>query len=225
VPTPPGVVLSILDDGWGFYWGHFSITSQAAALGLLYGCGAAIVLAGIVLVLPWLEPLAVHFAVISYCVPIVAIAPVLFIVNGVPEPGQPSGTAIALATLAVFFTTMVGTLLGLRSADQASLDVVRVYGGTRFTQLRKVRVISALPAMLASLQIAAPAAFLGAILGEYVGGVERGVGLALLIAQQNVNVERAWAIGLVCALVAGAAYVAFGLIARLAAPWSRGQER
>jgi ABC-type nitrate/sulfonate/bicarbonate transport system permease component len=223
VPTPAGVVTSMREDGWSFYWSHFSITTHEAALGFLYGTGAAIVVAAVVVLLPFTEPVVMQLAVISYCIPIVAIAPVLFIVNGVPDPGQPSGTAVALATLSVFFTTVVGTLLGLRSADQASLDVISVYGGGRFAQLRKVRIIAALPAVLAALQIAAPTAFLGAILGEYVGGVERGVGLALVIAQQNINVERAWAIGLVCALTAGAAYVALGLIARLAAPWSRGQ--
>ena len=117
---------------------------------------------------------------------------------------------------------MLGTLLGLKSADAASLDVVTVYGGNRLTQLRKVRAIAALPSVLNALQIAAPAALLGAILGEYVGGVRQGVGLALMIAQTNLDVERAWALGLLCAAVAGAAYAAFGLIGRLLTPWSKG---
>ncbi len=62
-----------------------------------------------------------------------------------------------------------------------------------------MQLVSALPAIISALQIAAPAAFLGAILGEYVGGIERGVGLALKIAQQNVDVARAWGIGFGCA--------------------------
>ena len=48
-----------------------------------------------------------------------------------------------LAALAVFFTTVVGALLGFKAADKASLDVVSVYGGGRFTQLRKVRLVAA----------------------------------------------------------------------------------
>ncbi|OUZ08018.1 ABC transporter permease [Aeromicrobium sp. PE09-221] len=222
IPTPPGVVSTIVDDGVGFYWRHFSVTINEASLGFLYGNVAALVLASVVLVLPFTEQLITQIAVVTYCIPIVAIAPVVSLVVGIPSPGEPSGTAIALAVLSVFFTTVVGTLLGLRSADRASLDVVTVYGGTRLTQLRKVRLIAALPAILSALQIAAPAAFLGAILGEYIGSVERGVGPALIVAQQNVNVERAWAIGLLCALVAGLAYAVFGLLARLAAPWSKG---
>lgn len=222
VPTPGGVVRAMVEDGFGFYWQHFSVTIQEAAIGFFWGNLVAVLLASLVLILPWTERLITQIAVISYCIPIVAVAPVLYIVIGPPATGEPSGTAVALAVLAVFFTTVVGTLLGLKSADPASLDVVTVYGGSRLTQLRKVRLIAALPSILNALQIAAPAALLGAILGEYVGGVRQGVGLALIIAQQNLDVERAWAIGLLCALVAGGAYAIFGLIGKVAAPWSRG---
>ncbi|GAB2876175.1 ABC transporter permease [Nocardioides pacificus] len=222
VPTPGGVVTSMLDDGWAFYSTHFAVTIEEAGVGFLYGNVAALLLASLVLLVPFAEPVIMQVAVISYCIPIVAIAPVLYIVIGVPDPGERSGTAVALAALSVFFTTVVGTVLGFRSADRTSLDVVSVYGGGRLQQLRRVQLVSALPSILASLQIAAPAAFLGAILGEYVGGIERGVGLALKIAQQNIDVEQAWGIGLGCALVAGTAYAAFGLVARLVTPWSKG---
>jgi ABC-type nitrate/sulfonate/bicarbonate transport system permease component len=176
----------------------------------------------LVLLLPFAEPVLMQVAVMSYCVPLVAIAPVLFIVIGNPDEGERSGTATALAALAVFFTTVVGAVLGLRSADRASLDVVSVFGGGRVRQLFTVQLVSALPSILAAMRIGAPAAFLGAILGEYVGGVQRGVALILKIAQQNVDVEQAWAVGIGCAVVAGACYAALGLIARWATPWSRG---
>ena len=222
IPSPGAVVGSAVDDGWSFYALHFSMTLQEAAVGFAYGTIAAVVLSSVVLLLPVLEPVIMQVAVISYCIPLVAIAPVLFIVIGNPDEGTRSGTATALAAMSVFFTTVVGTVLGLRSADRASLDVVQVYGGGRLRQLVTVQLVAALPAILAALRIAAPAAFLGAILGEYVGGVERGVALILKIAQQNVDVERAWAVGIGCAVVAGVAFAFFGLLARLVTPWSRG---
>jgi ABC-type nitrate/sulfonate/bicarbonate transport system permease component len=222
IPTPDGVLATAVDDGWGFYALHFGMTLQEAAVGFGYGTLAGLVVASLVLLLPFAEPVLMQVAVMSYCVPLVAIAPVLFIVIGNPDEGQRSGTATALAALAVFFTTVVGSVLGLRSADRASLDVVSVFGGGRVRQLLKVQLVAALPSILAALRIGAPAAFLGAILGEYVGGVQRGVALILKIAQQNIDVEQAWAVGLGCALVAGAFYGLFGLIGRLVTPWSRG---
>ena len=222
VPTPDGVLATAVDDGWGFYSLHFGMTLQEAAVGFGYGTLAGLVVASLVLLLPFAEPVLMQVAVTTYCVPLVAIAPVLFIVIGNPDEGQRSGTATALAALSVFFPTVVGTVLGLRSADRASLDVVSVYGGGRARQLQKVQLIAALPSILAALRIGAPAAFLGAILGEYVGGVQRGVALILKIAQQNVDVEQAWAVGIGCALLAGAFYALFGLVGRLVTPWSRG---
>ena len=222
IPTPDGVVATAVDSGWGFYALHFGMTLQEAAVGFGYGTLAGLVVASMVLLLPFAEPVLMQVAVMSYCVPLVAIAPVLFIVIGNPDEGQRSGTATALAALAVFFPTVVGAVLGLRSADRASLDVVRVFGGGRIRRLRTVQLVSALPSILAAMRIGAPAAFLGAILGEYVGGVQRGVALILKIAQQNVDVEQAWAVGIGCALVAGAGFAALGLVARWATPWSRG---
>jgi ABC-type nitrate/sulfonate/bicarbonate transport system permease component len=222
IPSPAGVVGAAGDRGWDFYATHFGMTLQEAAVGFGYGTAAAVALAAVTLLVPSLEQLVMQLAVITYCVPLVAIAPVLFIVIGNPDEGQRAGTATALAALSVFFTTVVGTVLGLRSADPASLEVVRVFGGGPLRQLTKVRLIAALPSILAALRVAAPLAFLGAILGEYVGGVQRGVAITLKIAQQNVDVEGAWAIGLGCALVAGTFYGLFALLGRVATPWSRG---
>lgn len=223
VPTPAGVVTGLVDDGLEFYRANFVVTVEEAARGFLYGNVAALLLASLVLLVPFLEGVITQVAVISYCIPLVAITPILYIVIGPPPSGEPSGTAVALAALSVFFTTVVGALLGFRSADRTSLDVVTAYGGGRWQQLRRVQLVSSLPSILASLQIAAPAAFLGAILGEYIGGVDRGVGPALVNAQQNLNSERAWGIALVCALVAGLGYAFFGLLGRLVTPWSTGR--
>ena len=222
IPTPAEVVASFVADGVGFYWPHVVMTLREAGVGFLWGNGLALLLAGLVLVLPRIEKIALQIAVITYCVPIVAIGPIAYIVIGPPR-GEPSGTAVFLAALSVFFTTVVGSLVGLKAADPASLDLVTVYGGTKFTQLRKVRLIAGLPSVLTALQIAAPAALLGAILGEYLGGAERGLGLAMLAAGNAANVERVWSLALVAGLLAGIGYLIFALIARLATPWTTGR--
>jgi len=222
VPTPPGVVARWVEDGPDFYLGNFAATVEEAARGFVWGNALALLLASLVLLAPWAERVITQVAIISYCIPLVAITPILYIVIGPPPAGEPSGTAVALAAISVFFTTVVGAVLGFRSADAASLDLVSVYGGGRWKQLRLVQLVAALPAILSALQIAAPAAFLGAILGEYIGGVDRGVGPALINAQQSLDDERAWGMMIVCGLVAGAGYAVFGLLGRLVTPWSRG---
>ncbi|WNM23687.1 ABC transporter permease subunit [Demequina capsici] len=222
IPTPWQVLQGYSEDGLSFYWTHFSVTLKEASLGYLWGNGLALVLSGLVMVIPRLEGVVSQLAVITYCVPIVAIGPLAVIILDVPSKGEPSGTAVFMAALSVFFTTVVGSLLGLHAADKASLDVVSVYGGNGWTQLRKVRFVAALPAVLTALQIAVPAAFLGAVLGEYFGKVETGIGVAMVIAQQSLNAPRVWGIALASGAVALVLYLAVGMLTRLATPWSKG---
>ncbi|AWB89707.1 ABC transporter permease [Salinibacterium hongtaonis] len=223
IPTPLGVVQKIIEDGIGFYLTHVAVTLGEAAQGFLWGTVLALAVSALVLVWPRLEGVVTQVAVVTYCLPLVAIGPLIYVVIGAPKAGEASGTAIVLAALSVFFTTVVNTLLGLKSADRSSLDIVAVYGGSRFTQLRKVRSVASLPGILSGLQIAVPSAFLGAVLGEWFGGVQRGVGPALIIAAQSTNIERTWALVLISGAVAALGYMVFGLVARFVTPWSTGQ--
>lgn len=226
VPSPFAVLEQLLDDGFGAYWGPFQVTITEAAWGFLWGNGLALLLAATVLVAPRIEPVVMQVAVVSYCLPMVAVGGIAIVVlGGAERPGEPSATAIFLAALAVFFTTVVGALLGFKAADRASLDVVRVYGGSRFTQLRKVRLVAALPSILNALQIAVPTAFLGAVLGEYMGATDRSVGITLIRLQGNLDSTRVWAVFLLCALVALLGYAALGLVSRLVTPWVSGGRR
>lgn len=223
IPTPLGVIAGFGDDGFEFYRNNFMGTIREASIGFFWGNLIALAFAAIVLLVPVFEKVVTQVAVISYCVPVVAVVPILYIILGPPETAtDPSPTAVVLAGVSVFFTTVVGAMLGFRSADTTSLDVVSVYGGGRWKQMTKVQLMSAVPSIISALQVAAPAAFLGAILGEYIGGLDRGVGPALVNAQQNLDVERAWGIMFGCALVAGLAYALLGLVGRLFASWSAG---
>jgi ABC-type nitrate/sulfonate/bicarbonate transport system permease component len=120
---------------------------------------------------------------------------------------------------------MVGAMTGVKSADRAALDVVTVFGGNAWHRLIKVQLLTALPSIFAALRIAAPAAFLGAILGEYVGGPDVGFGPAMVNAQQSLEVARVWALAIASGAIAGGAYALVGVIARFVTPWAKSAER
>lgn len=226
IPTPPEVVEVFGDRGFDYYQRIFAVTLKEASWGYVVGVGLALATAMIVLLVPVIEPIVMQFAVITYCLPIVVLAPILITVHEIPEKGGLSATAIDLAAVSVFFTTVVGAVLGFRAADASTLDVVEVYGGGRLQQFLRVRVVAALPALFSTLQIAAPAAFLGALLGEYFDRhLEIGVGPSLILSQNNRETALAWSLGIGCAVVSGFAYVVLGLIGRAVAPWSRGVAR
>lgn len=219
IPAPTDVAAFFVQAfGASSYWEGVGATSLAALEGYLIGNAIALVLALVVLLLPRTEGLATQLAVVTSCLPLTAIGPLAAILS---QTGS-RFTAVFLAALSVVFTTVVGTILGLKSASRTQLDVVSAYGGTRFTQIRKVRLIAALPSLLAALKIAAPAAFLGAVLGEYfLVGVDTGIGILLLRAQFDNDSVRVWTLALTSGAVAGAAYFLIGRIGRALTPWSQ----
>jgi ABC-type nitrate/sulfonate/bicarbonate transport system permease component len=212
VPTP----WMVLKDFWTdrHLWPTpVGTTTWIAFQGYLIGNGLAIGLAIVCFGIPVVDRILLQIGVASYCLPIIAIGPILTTVF--------SGTApeMALAGISVFFTTLVGTLVGLRAADQTTLDVIRASGGGRFAQLRFVRLWAALPSTFAGLQIAPPAAILGAIIGEYLGA-EKGIGVTMIASETGVDVPRTWALALIASAIAGAGYGVTTLIARLLTPWA-----
>ncbi|MEU4808426.1 ABC transporter permease subunit [Nocardia fluminea] len=219
IPTPWRVLSAMWSDGWGLYGPNFQVTAIGALQGFLWGNALAIGIAALIMLVPRIEPLATQLAILSYCTPLVALGPIILVVFGGRTP------TVFLAAMYCFFTTMVGAVSGLRSADPASLDLVRAYGGGRWQQLYRVRSIAALPNTFAALKIAAPSAVLGAIIGEYLGGVDSGIGVALTAAQTAYNVPRTWGMAIAAAALAGLGYLLVAGAARLITPWTTVEER
>jgi ABC-type nitrate/sulfonate/bicarbonate transport system permease component len=215
VPTPTSVVTKFWSDyGKGLYGINLRQTMKEAATGYVVANVLAIVLAITFVQVPLVEKALLRIAVASYCLPIIAIGPILtFILHG-------DAPKSALAGLLVFFPTLVGCVVGLRSADRTTLDVIRASGGGSWAQLFKVRLRAALPSTFAALQVAAPSAILGAIVGEYLGRQDNGLGIMMIDAQGALETARIWGIALLSTGIAGVAYACTGLIGRLLAPWA-----
>jgi ABC-type nitrate/sulfonate/bicarbonate transport system permease component len=215
IPAPAGTIRQLFDDGWAYYGPNVQSTGWEALRGFFWGNLMAITLAVVVILAPPLERIVTQIGVVSYCLPVVAVGPILTVLLNGDAP------MVAMAALLVFFTTLIGVLAGLRAADRTSLELVLAYGGGRWMQLRKVRLIAALPSTLAALKIAAPSAVLGAIIGEYLGRVGNGLGLAMVVAQQQLQTERTWGVALAAGALAATGYGVVALAARFAIPWER----
>jgi ABC-type nitrate/sulfonate/bicarbonate transport system permease component len=215
VPTPTSVVSKFWSDYHkGLYGKNLHQTMKEAATGYVVANVLAIVLAIAFVQIPVIEKALLRIAIASYCLPIIAIGPILtFVLHG-------DAPKSALAGLLVFFPTLVGCVVGLRSADRTTLEVIRAWGGGSWRQLFKVRLRSALPSTFAALQIAAPSAILGAIVGEYLGRQDTGLGIMMINAQGSLETARIWGIALLSTGIAGVAYALTGVIGRLISPWA-----
>ena len=215
VPTPTSVVTKFWSDVTsGLYGRNFWQTMKEAATGFVVANVLAIALGIAFVQVPLVEQALLRIAIASYCLPIIAIGPIFSIVLHGDAPQS------ALAGLLVFFPSLIGVVVGLRSADRYALDLIRANGGGSWTQLTKVRLRAALPSTFAALQIAAPSAILGAIVGEFLGQRGNGLGIMMIDAEGSLEIARTWGIALVCTIVAGLLYLAIGAIGRAAAPWA-----
>jgi len=202
--------------GWiathpGLLWRALLVTLGNAAAGFVLGNLAAVVLAAGIALVPRARGVIGALALVVFCLPLVATGPILRVLYG-PGPGP----QITLAALAVYYTTLIPLLVGLRAAPASWFDLIRLYGRGEWTALVQVRLMAALPYLLAGLQIAAPAAFLGAMVGEFTGA-ERGLGVLTLRAMRGLDVEGTWAIATLAAAVSMLAYASIGALARATA--------
>lgn len=216
---PPGAVIArvgadLLNVG---YWSGIASTAGAALTGYVIAVLIAVVLGVLVLLLPRVESFANQLGVVTACVPVAAISPIVVLLS---PPGS-RGVSVVLAALAVEFPMIIGVLLGLRATTPAQLDLVHAYGGGTLTAIRRVRLTAAIPAMLSALKIGAPAAFLGAITGEFFAvGMDSGAG-RLLISQQYVgDFVGMWAIAILATAVSALAYGIIAAFAWWLAPWT-----
>lgn len=217
-PPVTDVVGDVLGD-LEVYSRNTRATMRAVWPGWLYGNLVATTVGIVAIAVPHLERPALHVAVAISSLPIIALGPIFQVSLSGDAPRS------ALAALSVFLTTMIGAMVGLRACDRTSLDMVRAFGGGPVATLRKVRIRAALPDYFAALRISAPAAVLGGIIGEFIGGADNGLGVALISARANSDPARVWGLALVATLLAGAGYALIALVGRLLSPWApRGLE-
>ncbi|MCD5350136.1 ABC transporter permease [Kineosporia mesophila] len=211
VPTPWAVAQAFGHD-FRVYPANLQVTLTNAVIGYLFGNLLAVVAAVLFVQVLWIERLLLRIAVASFCVPLVAITPILTVTLPGDAPKQ------VLAGLSVFFTTLVSCILGLRSAPASTHDVIRSMGGSGWVELLKIRLWAMLPGLFSGLQIAAPAALLGTILGEYLGSA-KGLGVLLVQSQSSFEVPRTWATAMLMSALSALVFAVAGWIGRRLTPW------
>lgn len=205
---PPSAILGDWVTHADVYLIHIGATLRSASLGFLFGVSISVAAAFLFVLFPLFERLTRGISITLFAVPPITIGPILVLVfsGAVPQ--------VVLAATCVYFPAMISALLGLRDIDPRPVDVIETYGGGRWAVLRFVRARAALPGILVGLKVAAPAAMLGAILGEFGAGTRWGLGSFLLGSLGQANPGRIWGIGLAATLVAGLFYALFALISR-----------
>lgn len=184
-------------------------TASAGVAGFLIGVGAALTGALLALLVPPLREGIDKLATILHAMPIIALAPLFIVTLGRER------TPMAIAALGAGFAMFVASTAAIESARPLQHDLFSALGAGRAQRMLRLQLPAAFPGMADGLRLAAPAAVLGAVLGEWFGA-PRGLGLLIVSAMQNYQIELLWAAALLAALMSMVAFGAFTLLARWA---------
>jgi NitT/TauT family transport system permease protein len=99
---------------------------------------------------------------------------------------------VALGITLVFFVVFFNVFQGVREVSPVVLASVRMLGATRNQLLRHVYLPSATSWVFSSLHISVGMAFVGAVVGEYLGSAA-GVGYLILQAEGSFDIDTVFA--------------------------------
>jgi NitT/TauT family transport system permease protein len=124
-----------------------------------------------------------------------------------------------IVTIIVFFPIFVNTLRGLVQVDATKTELMRSYGASDWVVMRKVRVPNAMPFFFTGLKLAASLGVIAAVVAEYFGGVQNGLGSRITTYAGSTAYPRAWAYVTAACLLGLAFYLGALLLERLVMPW------
>jgi NitT/TauT family transport system permease protein len=202
-PPLTAVVGYLLDpDRYGLFSRAIEATLRSTGTGYTAGALAGIVLASLAHVLPRLQVGSDRFAAVINSVPSIALGPIFLIL--LDRDATPAG----VASIHVFFIVYVSMSSGLTSASQAHEDLFTTFGASRLKQFWRLNLPAAVPAIASGLRLSWPAALIGAIIGEWFGA-PRGIGILIINAMQNFQINLLWSAVLLAAIMS---LVVFGLL-------------
>jgi ABC-type nitrate/sulfonate/bicarbonate transport system permease component len=176
------------------------VTLRDAGVGFGFGTTTSVLLAVVFSLVPQLELMFLPLAMLMRTVPLVGFAPIIYIILGNGTP-----TVALIGTIIVFFPVLINVALGLRSASPHAADLVKVYGGNRWTTLRLVAFPTALPNLFASVKIAIPLSLVAAMLYEWLFSL-KGLGGEISVANAHSLYAETWAIAVLVAAVSITSY-------------------
>jgi NitT/TauT family transport system permease protein len=149
-------------------------------------------------------------------VPIIALTPILNNMFNIT-----SRTPRVLVTaIIVLFPIFVNVMRGLIQVNPVQLELMRSLNAAPRTTLRVLRIPNAIPFFFTGLKIAAPLAVIAALVAEYFGGPQEGLGSRIASAAANTAYGRAWAYVLAAIITGLIFYLAIIALERLVTPRS-----
>jgi NitT/TauT family transport system permease protein len=182
LPAPSGIFVALYRGiASHLYIDHIGVTVAETLMGFALGSVLAFALGIAVALSRRVEYFLYPFIVMFQAMPKVALAPLIIVWFGLGITSK-----VVAAALVAFFPLMVNTIVGLRSAEEDRINLMRSLAASRWQIFWMLQLPNAMPYIFAGLEIAMIFALIGAIVGEFVGAQS---GLGMLIQSMNFTMD------------------------------------
>jgi NitT/TauT family transport system permease protein len=213
----PSLIWDQIKVNWDQIWKATLVTGKNALIGLVAGTLLGVAMALVASRYRFFREMTLPVAAAVSAMPIIALAPIFYNMFS-------STSAIPrrlVVTVIVFFPIFVNVLKGLTQVHPTQLELMRSYAASDSDVARKVRMPNALPFLFTGLKLAASLCVIAAVVAEYFGGLQNGLGSRITSAASNSAYGRAWAYVAASCALGLTFYLASVLTERLAMPWQR----
>ena len=216
IPRPTDIWRAFIDD-FDLVWKASVVTGMNAFVGLVLGSIVGFVVAVLTNRFAFVSDLVNPLAITVAAIPAVVIVGVL---NNMYSLDSQIPRRI-MVTISVFFVVFVQVTKGLRQNDATQMELMRSYAASPFDTLKKVRLPNTMPFFFTGVRTAAPLALIIALVSEYFGGTQDGLGSKISGTLNGSNKALGFAYVLGGALVGLLFFAGSNLLEYLVVPWRR----
>jgi sulfonate transport system permease protein len=199
--SPSGIVSRLhtwIVDGTaiGSLGAQIKVTLEEALIGFAIGTALGII-CGIALGrIRFLADVFSPFIKVLNSIPRIVLGSVFVLAFGLGIESK-----VLLVIVLVFFGVFFNAFQGVREVDRNLVANATILGGSRWQVTRQVVLPSAFTWIIASLHVAFGFALIGAIVGEFIGGLQ-GLGVLIKTAQGTFDANGVWAAMVIMGIVA-----------------------
>ena len=214
-----GEPLKVLDRVWAWFvvdaniYRHLGVTLVETLLAFAFGAGLGLATGLWLALAPMASAILEPYVKALNSMPRIILAPIFAVWFGLGI-----GSKVALGVTLVFFIVFFNVYQGVKEVSPVVLASARMLGASRRQLLRHVYLPSATSWVFSSLHTSVGLAFVGAVVGEYLGS-SQGVGYLILQAEGTFDMNTVMAGILVLTTFALLLDAAVGRIERRLMKW------
>lgn len=214
LPAPSAIVNELIAVFPAFL-PHILSTVKLVIIGFAIGTIFGLTVATILFHFKRVRETIYPFLILSQNIPIIVLAPLLFIWFGLGDLPK-----IIIVAMTSFFPITIATLSGYEQTDEQLMHYMKMMGATRVQKFTKLIFPYALPMIFSGIKISATYSMLTGVVAEWLGA-QRGIGVFMTLATSSYQTSRVFVAIIVTMFLSISFFALIVLIERLVIKWNR----